>query len=103
VKDGHYVLEWVLLLVFLFSLYAVRPSPFCILDEADAGLDSQNLRCFCDLLLQLKNQMQLIVITHNRMTMQTADAIIGVTMEEKGISQVFSLSLDKEVRHAQLV
>ncbi len=90
-------------LIFLFSLYSVRPSPFCILDEVDAGLDSQNLRCFCDLLLQLKNQMQLIVITHNRMTMQIANAIIGVTMEEKGISQVFSLSLNKEVRHAQMV
>ena len=106
-KVTHYLLSMgercLISLVFLFSLYAVRPSPFCILDEADAGLDSQNLRCFCDLLLQLKNQMQLIVITHNRMTMQTADAIIGVTMEEKGISQVFSLSLDKEVRHAQLV
>jgi len=106
-KVTHYLLSMgercLISLVFLFSLYAVRPSPFCILDEVDAGLDSQNLRCFCDLLLQLKNQMQLIVITHNRMTMQTADAIIGVTMEEKGISQVFSLSLDKEVRHAQLV
>ncbi|MDL1971211.1 MAG: chromosome segregation protein SMC [Candidatus Desulfofervidaceae bacterium] len=78
-------------LIFLFSLYFVKPSPFCILDEADAGLDERNLDRFCNLLHQLKTQMQLIVITHNRATMKAADQLIGVTMEEKGISQIVTI------------
>lgn len=81
-------------LIFLFSLYFVKPGPFCILDEADAGLDERNLHRFCNLLHQLKSHMQLIVITHHRATMKAADQLIGVTMEERGVSQIITMPVN---------
>ena len=83
-------------LIFLFSLYFVKPSPFCILDEVDAGLDERNLKYLCKLFLKLKEQMQLIIITHKRATMEIANQLIGITMEEKGISRVLSISLEEK-------
>ncbi len=77
----------------LFALLRVQPSPFCILDEVDAALDEANVQRFCQLLRAQAVQTQFLVITHNRGTMETADALYGVSMVEHAISQVISLRL----------
>ena len=90
-------------LIFLFGLYFIKPSPFCILDEVDAGLDERNVERFCNLLKQLKDTMQLIVITHHRRVMEAADQLIGVTMEQKGVSSIVSISLEGGEKNVQVV
>ncbi len=90
-------------LIFLFGLYFIKPSPFCILDEVDAGLDERNVERFCNLLKQLKDTMQLIVITHHRRVMEAADQLIGVTMEQKGVSSIVSISLEGGDKNVQVV
>jgi chromosome segregation protein len=77
----------------LFGLLRVQPSPFCILDEVDAALDETNVQRFCQLLRAQAAHTQFLVITHNRGTMETANALYGVTMVDSAISQVLSLRL----------
>jgi chromosome segregation protein len=78
----------------LFALFLIRPAPFCILDEVDAPLDEANAGRFHDLLRQLSARSQILMITHNRRTMETMDLLYGVTMEEKGVSKVLSVNLE---------
>jgi chromosome segregation protein len=78
----------------VFSLLKVSPTPFCVLDEVDAMLDEANVGRFRDILLELSKETQIIVITHNRGTVQAADTIYGVSMGDDGVSQVVSLRLD---------
>lgn len=80
-------------LALLFASFLIKPSPLCILDEADAALDEQNTVKFAEMLRELCRDIQFIVVTHNRVTMETADFIYGVTMEEPGNSRVVSLEL----------
>jgi chromosome segregation protein len=77
----------------LFALLRVQPSPFCILDEVDAALDEANVQRFCQLLRAQAAHTQFLVITHNRGTMETANALFGVTMVDNAISQVISMRL----------
>jgi chromosome segregation protein len=79
----------------VFSLLKVSPTPFCVLDEVDAMLDEANVGRFRDLLLELSENTQFIVITHNRNTVQAADVIYGVTMGRDSVSQMISLKLDE--------
>lgn len=79
----------------VFSLLKVSPTPFCVLDEVDAMLDEANVGRFRDLLRELSLQTQFVIITHNRNTVQVADAIYGVTMGPESASQVVSLKLDE--------
>jgi chromosome segregation protein len=79
----------------LFSLFLIRPAPFCILDEVDAPLDEANTGRFLDLLKQLSRRSQIMMITHNRATMEIMDTLYGVTMEEKGVSRLLSVSLER--------
>lgn len=83
-------------LALLLAIFKYRPSPFCILDEVDAPLDESNIDRFCSLVKKMSAQTQYILITHNKRTMEIADAIYGVTMEEAGISKILSVQL-KEV------
>src|SRR6185436_20094697 len=69
-------------LALLFAIFYYRPSPFCLLDEVDAPLDDANIHRFTRVLRELSTQTQFIVITHNRKTMEAADVLYGVTMEE---------------------
>ncbi len=78
-------------LAFLFALFKVKPSPFYVLDEVDAALDEDNVVRFCELLNEEAKTSQFIVITHNKETMQSANILYGVTMEEEGISKVVSM------------
>ncbi len=80
---------------FLFAILKVKPVPFCVLDEVDAMLDEANIGRFCSALKDLSRRMQFIVITHNRATIEVSDIIWGVTMNDDGISQVFSVKLDE--------
>ncbi|MBM3317704.1 MAG: chromosome segregation protein SMC [Candidatus Eisenbacteria bacterium] len=79
----------------LFGLYLVKPSPFCVLDEVDAPLDDANIERFIHLLRSFSERTQFIVITHNKLTMETADVLYGVTMQEPGISRVVSVRLER--------
>ena len=83
-------------IALLFSILEVKPSPFCILDEIDATLDEANVARFADLLSAFSQRTQLIVITHRRGTMEVADALFGVTMEELGVSKLISLQLKEK-------
>ena len=91
-SDGEQALAAVAL---LFSLYLVKPSPFCVLDELDAPLDDSNIDRFVDLLRRFSRKTQFLVITHNKRTMEAADVLYGVTMQEKGVSSAASVSLEE--------
>jgi chromosome segregation protein len=80
-------------LALLFAIFYHRPSPFCVLDEVDAPLDDANIHRFLRVLRELTSQTQFIVITHNRKTMDAADVLYGVTMEEPGLSRLVSVRL----------
>ena len=79
----------------LFSLLEINPPPFCMLDEVDAALDESNVNRFCDILRRLAQRTQFIVITHNRVTMTSAQAIYGVSMGGDSISRLLSLRLEE--------
>jgi chromosome segregation protein len=72
----------------LFSIYMVKPSPFCVLDEMDAPLDESNISRFIKILDRFVQQSQFVVISHNKRTIARADALYGVTMEEHGVSKL---------------
>ena len=83
-------------LSLLFSIYLTKPAPFCLLDEVDAPLDDANVTRFVRLLDEFKADTQFIVITHNPRTMQVADAVYGVTMQEPGVSSIVGVRLGAE-------
>ncbi len=84
----------------LFATYMVKPSPFCFLDEIDAALDEQNVTRFVQLLKEFGSTSQFIVITHNKKTVTGANTLLGVTMEESGVTKVISVRLEnEEARH----
>lgn len=82
-------------LALLFAIYLVKPSPFCVLDEVDAPLDEANIGRFVAMLRQFKADTQFVVITHNPRTMEAADWIYGVTMEEAGVSNIVGVELQE--------
>jgi chromosome segregation protein len=75
----------------LFSIFKAKPSPFCVLDEVDAPLDDANIGRFVSLVEEFTADTQFVVITHNKQTMAQADALYGVTQQERGISQIVSV------------
>ena len=82
-------------LSLLFAIYLVKPSPFCILDEVDAPLDDANVTRFIKLLKKFENNTQFIIVTHNKKTMASCQALYGVTMEEEGVSKLIPVRLEK--------
>ena len=79
----------------VFAIFELNPSPFCLLDEVDAPLDDLNVRRFCDLVKEMSQFVQFLFITHNKVTMELADHLIGVTMREPGVSRVVSVDVNE--------
>ena len=79
----------------VFSIFLIKPSPFCILDEVDAPLDEANVDRYNELVREMTDRSQFIVITHNKRTMESADNLYGVTMQEPGVSKLVSVNLSK--------
>jgi chromosome segregation protein len=82
-------------IAFIFALFLLRPTPFCFLDEVDAALDDANIGRFAAVLKELSKQSQFILISHNKGTMETADALYGITMENPGVSKVVSVRFNE--------
>jgi chromosome segregation protein len=78
----------------IFALFFINPSPFCLLDEVDAPLDDANIGRFNKMIRQLAEKYQIIIVTHNKRTMELADTLFGITMEEPGISKLISVKLN---------
>jgi chromosome segregation protein len=85
----------------IFALIAVKPSPFYLLDEVDAALDDANVERFSDMVRELAGDSQMIIVTHNKKTMELADRMYGVTMKEPGVSTIIAAELTQE-RHPEL-
>jgi len=82
-------------IALLLAIFHSKPSAFCMLDEVDAALDEANVARFCNVLKQMVDHSQVIVITHNKRTMQSAMQLYGVTMQERGVSTRVSVRLDQ--------
>jgi chromosome segregation protein len=81
-------------MALLFAIYLIKPSPFCLLDEVDAPLDEANIDRFNNLLKEIKKYSQILIVTHNRRSMEIVDSLFGVTMENAGISKMVSVQLN---------
>ena len=84
----------------VFSIFELNPAPFCLLDEVDAPLDDANVGRFCDIVRTMSEKVQFIFITHNKVTMEMARQLTGVTMQEPGVSRLVSVDLDEAVKMA---
>ncbi len=84
----------------LFSIFDLKPAPFCLLDEVDAPLDDANVGRFCELVKDMATQVQMIVVTHNKVTMEINKQLIGVTMNEPGVSRLVAVDMDAAVELA---
>jgi chromosome segregation protein len=82
----------------VFSLFQLNPAPFCLLDEVDAPLDDSNTVRFCELVRRMSAQTQFLFISHNKITMELAEQLIGVTMPESGVSRVVAVDIDEALR-----
>jgi chromosome segregation protein len=85
-------------IALVFSLFQLNPAPFCLLDEVDAPLDDSNTQRFCDLVLRMSAQTQFLFISHNKITMEMAAQLIGVTMPESGVSRVVAVDIEEALR-----
>ena len=81
-----------------FAILKVRPTPFCVMDEIEAALDEANVTRYVQYMRRLAKSTQFLVITHRRGTMEEADHLFGVTMQEKGVSRIIELSLDEAAK-----
>jgi chromosome segregation protein len=85
-------------IALVFSLFQLNPAPFCMLDEVDAPLDDSNTERFCELVKRMSEQTQFIFITHNKITMEMARQLVGVTMQEQGVSRVVEVDIVEALR-----
>jgi len=88
-------------IALVFSLFRLNPAPFCLLDEVDAPLDDPNTERFCDLVRQMSAQTQFLFITHNKITMELASQLVGVTMPEPGVSRVVEVDIEAAMELAR--
>jgi len=84
----------------VFAIFELNPAPFCMLDEVDAPLDDANVGRFCDIVREMSDKVQFVFITHNKVTMEMARQLSGVTMQEPGVSRLVSVDLDAAVKMA---
>ncbi|MDH3747424.1 MAG: chromosome segregation protein SMC [Gammaproteobacteria bacterium] len=84
----------------VFAIFELNPAPFCLLDEVDAPLDDANIARFCEIVKDMSDRVQFVFITHNKVTMEMARQLTGVTMQEPGVSRLVSVDLDEAVKMA---
>ena len=84
----------------VFSIFDLNPAPFCLLDEVDAPLDEHNVGRYCDIVREMSGRVQFIFITHNKLTMELASQLVGVTMNEPGVSRLVAVDIDEAVKLA---
>ncbi len=89
-------------IAMVFSIFDLNPSPFCMLDEVDAPLDDANVGRYCDMVREMSKQVQFIFITHNKITMEMANQLTGVTMSEPGVSRLVAVDIDAAVEMAAM-
>jgi len=85
-------------IALVFSMFQLNPAPFCLLDEVDAPLDDSNTERFCDLVKKMSAQTQFLYISHNKITMEMASQLIGVTMQEQGVSRVVAVDIGEALK-----
>jgi chromosome segregation protein len=81
-------------IALVFSLFQLNPAPFCLLDEVDAPLDDANTGRYADMVLRMSKNTQFVFISHNKITMEIASQLIGVTMQEQGVSRIVAVDLE---------
>ena len=87
-------------IAMIFSIFALNPAPFCLLDEVDAPLDDVNVRRYSELVREMSRTVQFIYITHNKIAMEMGEQLMGVTMHEPGVSRLVSVNMDEAVAMA---
>jgi chromosome segregation protein len=87
-------------IALVFAIFRLNPSPFCMLDEVDAPLDDANVGRYCDMVRKMSEHVQFIFITHNKITMEMANQLTGVTMHEPGVSRLVAVDIDEAVKLA---
>lgn len=87
----------------VFSLFQLNPAPFCILDEVDAPLDDINVGRFCQLVKKMSKEVQFLLISHNKLTIEMADYLMGVTMQDPGISRIVAVDIKKAIQMVEEV
>ena len=85
-------------IALVFALFQLNPAPFCLLDEVDAPLDDANVARYCDLVRRMSTQVQFVFVSHNKITMEMADQLVGVTMPESGVSRVVAVDIEEALR-----
>jgi len=90
-------------LSLVFALFQLNPAPFCLLDEVDAPLDDANTGRFCEMVKRMSAHTQFLYISHNKITMEMADQLIGITMQEKGVSRVVAVDIEQALTMRETV
>jgi chromosome segregation protein len=85
-------------IALVFAMFQLNPAPFCLLDEVDAPLDDANTERFCNLVKKMSEQTQFLFISHNKITMEMSNQLVGVTMQEQGVSRVVAVDIDEALR-----
>ena len=85
-------------IALVFSLFQLNPAPFCVLDEVDAPLDDTNTERLCKLIQKMSEMTQFVYISHNKITMEMAQQLVGVTMQERGVSKVVSVDIEEALK-----
>ncbi|MNF65057.1 Chromosome partition protein Smc [compost metagenome] len=88
-------------LALVFAIFRLNPAPFCLLDEVDAPLDEVNVGRFCSLVKEMSSTVQFVYISHNKVSMEMAEQLIGVTMQEPGVSRIVSVDIGEAVALAE--
>ncbi|HCU05031.1 MAG TPA: hypothetical protein DIC51_01760 [Coxiellaceae bacterium] len=87
-------------IALVFAMFQLNPAPFCMLDEVDAPLDDANVFRFCELVKEMSNSVQFIFISHNKLAMEMANQLTGVTMNEPGVSRIVAVDIDEAMAMA---
>ena len=85
-------------MALVFALFRLNPAPFCLLDEVDAPLDDTNTERFCELVKKMSEDTQFLFISHNKITMEMANQLIGITMQESGVSRMVDVDIEQAMR-----